>query len=988
MKNDLKKTSSAQWEQIKKAFDAASRRRPDERAQVLDEVCGTDEMMRREVEALLASFDDAGGFMAKSIVSKTPEEATIEITPPARRPYLAHYEISEQIGAGGMGEVYLARDTRLDRLVALKVLSRAFIFDQEANQRLWREARAAATLDHPNICAIYEVGETNGFTFIVMQYIKGETLARQLERRKMSLREVLRNAVQVASALEEAHAHGIIHRDIKPANIIINEKGQVKVLDFGLAKFTEDVEAKTKITTAGPSSKAGVIMGTIPFMSPEQVRGQKLDGRTDIFSFGAMLYQMACGRQPFARDTDAETVSAILRDDPSWCEIPGELQPILRKCLMKNVDERYPTTADLSADLRELLRRLDVEENGRAGSEAVEVRPSDGIRHPSLRPGPAAQRFVNRWVIAATFALVGAAFLVLFTLRGPTNRNVPYDQITNFTDAAVSPALSPDGRMMAFLRSDNWFLTREQIYVKMLPNGEPVQVTHDARQKYGLAFSPDGARIAYTVVDAGPSQWKTFTVSPLGGEPSLLLSNAAGLTWLDERRVLFSELKKGPHMGVVTATESRSGKREIYFPQDERGMAHYSYASPDRKWMLVIEMNPVWQPCRLVPLDGSSAGRQVGPRGPCTSAAWSPDERWMYFGVEVEGKHHLWRQRFPAGDPEQITSGPTEEEGIAMAPDGRSLITSIGIHEDALWIHDARGERPLSSEGQVASNGTFGLFGSLPSFSRDGKSVFYLRSELPGGPVELWRADLASEKSEALLPGVSMLDYDLSIDEKNVVFSTQPAGKPSQVWLASLDRTSAPRLVSSSGEDSPHFGPGGEILYRFSDGKKHYLARMNSDGSGRTKVVPYPIGNVEYISPDKLWITTISPLPDGSLGSDGSTGGTIAVPIRGGAPHTMCLGCGLPVRWAPDGRFLYFVVGAPGVADTKAAGTYAIPVPFGETFPNLPAAGIRGLDITTAFPGSRVIHGYAMAPGTDPSVFAYVKTTMHRNLFRIPLRNQ
>src|SRR6267142_1012975 len=189
-------------------------------------------------------------------------------------------------------------------------------------------------------------------------------------------------------------------------------------------------------------------------------------------------------------------------------------------------------------------------------------------------------------------------------------------------------------------------------------------------------------------------------------------------------------------------------------------MVHLSYASPDRQWVLVLEMNPVWQPCSVVPLDGSSAGRQVGPKGKCTSAAWSPDGKWMYCGVDVGGRHHLWRQRFPDGQPEQITSGPTEEDGVAVAPDGRSLITSIGIREGAAWIHDAGGERQLSSEGFVPSGYRSHLYGTIPRFSPDGRKLLYLRSESREAAVELWRTDLGSGNSEKALPGLSMLEYD------------------------------------------------------------------------------------------------------------------------------------------------------------------------------------------------------------------------------------
>jgi dipeptidyl aminopeptidase/acylaminoacyl peptidase len=297
---------------------------------------------------------------------------------------------------------------------------------------------------------------------------------------------------------------------------------------------------------------------------------------------------------------------------------------------------------------------------------------------------------------------VGIALLALAIAAGgilalrsvsPSGDDLTYTQLTNFTDSGVAPALSPDGRMLAFIRGDGPFLTASQIYIKMLPNGEAIQLTHDPRPKYGLAFSADGSRIAYTAVHE--RTWNTYTISPLGGEPRLLLANAAGLVWLDERQFLFSEIKKGVHMGIVTATANRAAYREVYFPKHERAMAHYSYASPDRRWALVVEMDerPVWQPCRLVPLDGSSSGRQVGPRGACTSAGWSPDGKWMYFSVTIGEQSHLWRQRFPNGEPDQMTFGPMQEDGISIAPDG-SLVTSMGTHQSTVWIHAKKQRTP------------------------------------------------------------------------------------------------------------------------------------------------------------------------------------------------------------------------------------------------------------------------------------------------------
>ena len=225
------------------------------------------------------------------------------------------------------------------------------------------------------------------------------------------------------------------------------------------------------------------------------------------------------------------------------------------------------------------------------------------------------------WAALLVSAIAGG---LLFLPVRPLREERPYTQLTNFSDSAVGPVLSPNGQMLAFYRSNSSFHTPDQIYMKLLPGGEPVPLTKDPRLKHGLAFSPNGSRIAYTVIEPGGG-WATYTISPLGGEPTLLLSNAAGLSWLDPQRILFSEIRVHPHMGIVTSTESRSEYRKPYFPRHERAMAHYSYPSPDRKWALVVEMDPVWQPCRLISLEGGSAVREVGPRGPCSSG-WSRTE--------------------------------------------------------------------------------------------------------------------------------------------------------------------------------------------------------------------------------------------------------------------------------------------------------------------------------------------------------------------------
>jgi eukaryotic-like serine/threonine-protein kinase len=275
-----------------------------------------------------------------------------------------HYRILNRLGAGGMGEVYLAEDAKLERRVAIKFLPPASVADEQATRRLVREAKAAAKLDHPNICSIYEVGEADGRSFIVMQYVEGQTLASRAERKPVELPECLDIAVQVADALAEAHSHGIIHRDIKPQNIMITARGQAKVMDFGLAKVIEQRSiAETEAETQSLLTEPGLIMGTVPYMSPEQVRGEVLDPRSDIFSFGVVLYEVVTGTQPFAFGNAAATISTILTKEPPPLarysrEVPAELERIVSKALRKDREQRYQTARDLVIDLKSLSEEL------------------------------------------------------------------------------------------------------------------------------------------------------------------------------------------------------------------------------------------------------------------------------------------------------------------------------------------------------------------------------------------------------------------------------------------------------------------------------------------------------------------------------------------------------------------------------------------------------------------------------------------------------
>ncbi len=532
---------------------------------------------------------------------------------------LRHYRIDSKLGEGGMGVVYRAFDTHLDRAVAIKVLRPDATASPDRKRRFVQEAKSASALNHPGIVHIYDIDSANlpdGPTdFIAMEFVPGKTLDQYIGKSGLSLKDALKYGIQVADALARAHAAGIVHRDLKPANIIVADDGRVKLLDFGLAKLTEVIDGDPEGATAtmaaqeSPQTEEGTILGTVAYMSPEQAEGRKVDGRSDIFSFGSVLYEMVTGRRAFEGTNKISTLGAILHTEPKAASeisagVPAELDKIIARCLRKDPERRAQGIADIKLALEELKQES---ESGRLSGQ---VGAATDVRPPARPP----RRFVA--ITAGVVALVvAAAGLAWSLLKWPASAPARSEwvQITNLPDSAVQPALSPDGRMLTFIRGPRSFNTTGQVYVKMLPSGEPVQLTRDNRIKMSPVFSPDGSRIAYSVTGG---IWDMWAVPVLGGEPRLWLPNASGLVWIDKSKLLFSEIKdQRLHMAIVTSDESRAGSRDLYVPPHERGMIHRSYPSPDGKRMLMVEMNERGDidRCRLAPMDGSSTGQQIGP---------------------------------------------------------------------------------------------------------------------------------------------------------------------------------------------------------------------------------------------------------------------------------------------------------------------------------------------------------------------------------------
>jgi serine/threonine protein kinase len=930
-----------QWRQIEELYQAVLECEPNQRASLLE---GSDSEVRARVERMLRI--ESGSHIlehsADRLLATSHQDALHS------GEHLGPYRIEVEVGAGGMGTVYRAFDTRLGRTVAIKIAAERY------GERFEREARAISTLNHPHICTLYDVGPN----YLVMEFLEGSTLAATIKQQPFPPELVARYGAQIADALAEAHSVRIVHRDLKPSNIMLTRHG-VKVLDFGLAKIVPG----NRTALDARITETGSIMGTPAYMAPEQVEGHEPSHASDLFSLGLVIYEMLTGRLPFPGASLGQLLS-------SGTQVPLPEVPRGRSGIL----------ADLHRLIGKLLQRDPAARPQSAAEVAQELLGLAG-RHAHQQSRSHALSGRAYLLLAIAFVImIGAAGLRFYQRGGMRegsppvpNVSAPYTQLTSFTDSAEGPTLSPDGRMLAFYRSDHAFLTTDEIWIKLLPNGDPIQVTHDPRLKYNIAFSQDGSRIAYTVF--GNDLFQTYTVSSMGGDSHLLLPNAAGLGWLNDGYLLFSQIKgSGVHMGIVTAKPDRSDLREIYFPVLDRQMAHYSYLSPDGKWVLLAEMDPRWHPCRVVPFAGGSEGTEVGPAGaPCDSAAWSPDGNWIYVSARVEGRQHLWRQRFPNGQPEQITFGAAEEKGIALAPDGHSLITSIVTMQRSVWIHDAQGEEAVSTDGYAEN--------SPPTFSRDGKRIYYLlRHDSPESAAELWRADVASRKAEAILPGFSLAAYDISDDEKEVVFSTHPAGAPSQLWIADLDHRTSPRRIAATGEDIPHFGPQGEIVFRQTDGKSYYLASMARDGSGVKRIVPYRVLSVDQMSPDRRFVKVGAAL---SNTRDSNEPSDLMIPIERGPSQKICDGqCW--VAWSPDGKY-FSVQLRPPSRELPAGKTVVLRVPSGAALPSAPVGELIRPETWAKVPGAETVGRANITPGMNPSIYAYVKSSVHANLFRIPL---
>lgn len=866
------------------------------------------------------------------------------------------YQVEDVLGEGGMGTVYRARDTKLERAVAIKFLSNEFA-DASARRRFQREAQLASSLNHPHILTVYDTGEFDGRQYLVTELADGGTLRDWMRAGTRTWADVVELLGGVADGVAAAHEAGIFHRDIKPENILMMKSGYAKLSDFGLAKAQLSPQAAAGAITE-TQTRAGAVLGTVGYMSPEQATGRPVDQRSDVFSFAIVLFEMLAGRPPFNGATGLDVLHAIAHQPapPLPASIPEPLRTLIDRGLQKDPADRA-TMRELARELRRLVRH-------------------SGIASTA----PRRNRVRDLAWAALALAVIGMAAFIAFKRPSAAIPVVAtqYVPITNFADSAVSPALSPDGSMLVFIRGPLAFFSSGQIFVKRLPDGEPLQLTNDPLTKFAPQFTLDGKNVTYST-GFGPNtaSMDTWLVSAeAGAPPRRLLTNAEGLTWFrnpaGEPRAMFSELTGvGGQMSIVTSTENRSDPRNVYVPPPPDGMAHRSYLSPDGQSVLIVEMDIFsWLPCRVIPFDGSTAGQTAGPpHSQCTDAGWSPDGRWMYFTALTAAGTHIWRQQFPNGEPEQVTFGAASEEGIHFAPDGRSFLTSIGSSQSTLWVHDSRGDRQITSEG----------FGFMPSLSPDAKKLYYLvraNGLHSWNQGSFWVADLDTGQRQRLLPGVEIQQYAISKDGRRVVFVAVDGEGRTPLWIASLNGEGPARQLATMDVGFAYFGATGEVLFA-SMGKTTNIYRVKEDGTQLQKVITAPLIPLAA-SPDGRWIVVQDPSAWGAL---------IAYQVEGGPAVRLCDFCAPPwgtetipfyFDWTRDGRFVYW---------NYTGTTFAIPVAPGRMLPALPAGGIQSKEAVEALPGARVVSKQERTfPGPDPAAYAFMRVTTQRNIYRVPVR--
>lgn len=937
----------AHWQQIKTIFHSAQECAPADRELFLDSACGDDNSMRQEVESLLAADEGNEDFLGAPAYELMADVLAEEKTEFVAGQEVGPYTILSSLGAGGMGQVYLAQDARLPRKVALKLLSAEVARDERRVQRFEHEAQAASLLNHPNVCMILEIGTApDGRRFIAMEHIDGLTLRDVMARRRLEPAEALDVAIQVAAALAAAHAAGIVHRDIKPENIMLRPDGYVKVLDFGIAKLNETLSRRDEdreTSNNKVNTEPGMLMGTVRYMSPEQLRETPVDQRTDIWSLGAVLHEMVTGTTPFAALTPNETIALILGKQPGEFkfadELPVEFQQLIKKALNKDRAERYQTVKELASDLqkvrREFRRGSEIDGTPDLVEQTLNLEPADSIERPM--PNDAQRqtilfRLKSQAISTADFFLseikehkttavftgITAVLAVLLIVpsfprlsnwinRSSENRQppLPMSQITN-SGTSVYAAISPDGKFVAHVEMRDG---KEQLFV-----AGRVVVPLDNVDYRGVTFSPDGNYLYLTrdeksedgilyqlaLADSSLRRIKDRVDSPIAFSPT------------GDRFAFVRRDVAGGEYFLITAGVDGTGESVIAKRRNGDRLSVDGPAwSPDGK---TIVCGAGWwdKGYHMNLIEVSLADNREMTIGDQTwfgvsQVAWLKDRSGLIIGAREDpmGPSRLWRIDYPRGDAEQITTDPADYRGVSLSRDTNTIVTVQSQRSTKIWTAP-NGDAQRAIEVTRVIGLAFGV-----DWTANGKIVY---SSMAGDHlnISLIDPDGLNQKQLTVNAGDNYSPAP-SRDGRFIVFSSNRTGS-FNIW----------RMNAEDGSDLKQLTFGDANFYPScsADSKWVFYENQNSD---KIKVWKVPIdgGNPEQITNEYARMPVVSPdnqfMACRYYDENRARKGIAIIPVQGGPPRKFV--SEIPtklfqrVQWISNGQALTYIKADNGVSN-------------------------------------------------------------------------